>query len=86
MRFLANENFPQDAITALRQEKHDVVWIRTDAPGSGDEDVLVRARRESRILVTFDKDFGELAFHSRLPACLKHKRPKLGYFGRFFIS
>jgi len=30
--------------------------------------VLARAQRESRIVVTFDKDFGELAFAARLPA------------------
>ena len=68
MRFLANENFPHDAVDALRSDHHDVAWVRIDAPGSGDEDVLARARHESRIIVTFDKDFGELAFHSRLPA------------------
>lgn len=31
MRFLADENFPRDAVEALRQSGHDVVWIRTDA-------------------------------------------------------
>ena len=67
MRLLANENFPSDAVDALRERGHDVIWIRTDAPGSRDEDILARARRESRVLVTFDKDFGELAFRSRLP-------------------
>ncbi|MBI5305408.1 MAG: DUF5615 family PIN-like protein [Chloroflexi bacterium] len=68
MRFLANENFPGDAVQALRDHDHDVVWIRTDAPGSRDDAILQRARREKRILITFDKDFGELAFRSKLPA------------------
>ena len=68
MRLLANENLPSDAVDALRERGHDVIWIRTDAPGSRDEDALARARKESRVLVTFDKDFGELAFRSRLPA------------------
>ncbi len=68
MRLLANETFPSDAVSALRARGHDVVWIRTEAPGSRDEDVLARARGESRVLVTFDKDFGELAFRSKLPA------------------
>ncbi len=68
MRVLANENFPLDAIEALRKNGHDVAWIREDACGSQDEDVLSRAQREDRILVTFDKDFGELAFHSKLPS------------------
>jgi len=68
MRLLADENFPYDAVMALRENGHDVAWIRTESPGSRDEDILARAKRESRVLVTFDKDFGELAFHSKLPA------------------
>ena len=68
MRLLANENFPGDAVTALRDNGHEVAWMRTDAPGSSDAEVLARAQAEARILITFDKDFGELAFRSRLPA------------------
>ena len=68
MRFLANENFPYDAVLALREQGHDVSWIRTDTPGSRDEEVLSLARIEDRVLITFDKDFGELAYRSRLPA------------------
>jgi predicted nuclease of predicted toxin-antitoxin system len=68
MRFLANENFPLDAVEALRQQGHDVIWIRTESPGISDPDVLNLAQVEDRILLTFDKDFGELAFRSRLPA------------------
>ncbi|MBM3144490.1 MAG: hypothetical protein FJ010_05865 [Chloroflexi bacterium] len=68
MRILANENFPEDAIAALRQQGYDVAWVRTDMPGSSDEAVLARAQAENRILITFDKDFGELAFHAGLLA------------------
>ena len=42
--------------------------MRTDAPGRTDEDVLSRAADENRILLTFDKDFGELAWRAKLPA------------------
>ena len=62
MRLLANENFPLDAVEALRAEGHDVAWIREDARGSVEEKVLERAQHEERIVITFDKDFGELAF------------------------
>jgi predicted nuclease of predicted toxin-antitoxin system len=68
MRLLANENFPADAVDALRARGHDVAWERTDAPGSSDREVLDRAVAEDRILVTIDKDFGELAFRAGLPA------------------
>ena len=68
MRFLADENFPLAAVEALRRDGHDVAWIRADAPGSSDDVVLARSQSEGRILLTFDKDFGALAFHARLPA------------------
>jgi predicted nuclease of predicted toxin-antitoxin system len=68
MRFLADENFPLDAVEALRQQEHDVVWIRTESPGISDPEVLNRAQIENRIVLTFDKDFGELAFREQLPA------------------
>ncbi len=71
MRFLANENFPADAVSALRDQEHDVAWIRTDSPGISDLEVLDRAQREDRILITFDKDFGEPAFRLKLPSLLK---------------
>jgi len=67
LRFLANENMPGDAVEAMRAMGRDVAWVRTDAPGSLDEAVLARAQSEDRVLLTFDKDFGELAFRSRLP-------------------
>jgi len=66
MRILANENFPGDAVSALRERGHDVAWVRSDAPGSSDFEVLERAQVEERVLITFDKDFGELAFHAGL--------------------
>lgn len=68
MRLLADENFPGDAVESLQQAGHDVVWIRATAPGVSDPDVLARAQSDERILLTFDKDFGELAFRAGLPA------------------
>ena len=68
MRLLANENFPGLAITSLRLRGHDVLWIREDSPGISDRAVLSRATAEGRILITFDKDFGELVFRLGLNA------------------
>ena len=68
MRLLANENFPRKAVDALRSFGHNVLWARTDMPGASDLEVLARSQAESRILLTFDKDFGELAFRIGLPS------------------
>lgn len=68
MLLLANENFPGLAVEALRSKGHDLLWVRTEAPGIPNAEVLARAQAEHRLLITFDKDFGELAFRSRLPA------------------
>lgn len=62
MRLCANENLPEDCIAKLRADGHDVLWIREAAPGSPDTAVLARAFAENRLLITFDKDFGELVF------------------------
>ena len=68
MCFLADENFARDTVEALRRLGHDVVWVRTDAPGISDDAVLRSASSESRVLTMADKDFGELAFRSGLSA------------------
>jgi len=68
LRILANENVPGPAVAELRRRGHDVAWVMEDQRGAPDRDVLARAQREMRLVVTFDKDFGELAFAARLPA------------------
>jgi predicted nuclease of predicted toxin-antitoxin system len=62
MRLYANENIPGDCIAALRAVGYDVKWIREDRPGAADESVIEQAMAEQRLLLTFDKDFGELVF------------------------
>lgn len=44
MRILAGENFPRDAVRALRDCGHDVVRVLSDARGSSDVEVLERVR------------------------------------------
>jgi predicted nuclease of predicted toxin-antitoxin system len=62
MRLCANENIPEDCVVRLRDAGHDILWIREVAPGSPDSAVLAMAFAEVRLLITFDKDFGELVF------------------------
>ena len=68
MRFLLDESVDFPLAAVLAQLGHDVTTIGRDHPQSlNDEDVLQIATRESRILLTNDRDFGELIFLRRLP-------------------
>ena len=65
MRLLADENIPVASVDLLRKRGHDVLSISEMMPSASDEDVLLLAKRERSILLTFDKDFGELALSPR---------------------
>jgi predicted nuclease of predicted toxin-antitoxin system len=66
MRFLANENFPLPSVHLLREEGYDVASITEDSPGIEDREVLARAVDEQRVILTFDRDYGELIYRLRL--------------------
>jgi predicted nuclease of predicted toxin-antitoxin system len=68
LQILANENVPEPVVAELRRRGHDVAWIAEIMRGAGDHEVLALAQRQSRLVVTYDKDFGELAFSAHLPA------------------
>lgn len=68
MMLLADENFPRPAVAALREAGLDVLWIAETNPGEADDEVLSRCVAAHRTLLTFDKDFGELAYRRGLPA------------------
>ncbi|MBA2511728.1 MAG: DUF5615 family PIN-like protein [Rubrobacter sp.] len=66
MNLLADEGVDQQIVDLLREEGHDVSYIAEMEPGVQDEDVLDQANREARVLLTADKDFGELVFRQGL--------------------
>lgn len=49
------------AVGPLKAAGHDVVWAGDWPVDPGDDEILTLAHREDRILITLDKDFGELA-------------------------
>ena len=67
MRWLANENMPLATVRRLCAAGHDVAAIIEDAPDSDDTTVLARAAQEDRIILTFDRVYGELIYKRRLP-------------------
>ena len=67
-RFILDESADLPLRTHLRAGGHDVTAIAHDYPGAlADEDVLAIAVAEDRILITNDRDFGELVFRRQLP-------------------
>jgi predicted nuclease of predicted toxin-antitoxin system len=68
MRFLANENITATVIQELRERGHDVLSAKESMRSEQDDVILTRAQSQDRILITHDKDFGELAFRAKLPA------------------
>jgi predicted nuclease of predicted toxin-antitoxin system len=65
MRFLADENIPNVIIRWLQAEGHDVLMATALAAGASDRHWLDLAEAEKRIIITSDKDFGELVFRDR---------------------
>jgi predicted nuclease of predicted toxin-antitoxin system len=68
MRLLLNENVSATVVQELRQQGHDVLSVKEAMRSEEDHLILARAQKEQRILLTHDKDFGELTFKSRMPA------------------
>lgn len=62
MNFLADEEVEKPVVEMLRNEGHDVLYMCQIATRTIDEKLLEQANSESRILLTGDKDFGELIF------------------------
>ena len=68
MKFLLDESAEFRIAAFLTNQGHDVKTIVRDyTPGLPDSEVLAIARHEQRILITNDRDFGELIFRQILP-------------------
>jgi len=67
VRWLIDECVDAGLALLLRELGHDVVYMSEVAPRTPDADVLLRADRENRLLLTEDKDFGDLVFRRARP-------------------
>ena len=68
MRLLADERVPAPIVRRLRTDGFDVEHVVEDERGAEDPDVLARAGRTGRFLLTEDRDFGQLVYLQRAPA------------------
>ncbi len=62
MKLLADEGVDKPIVDLLRNSGFDVHYILETHRGAEDEQVLWIANQEERILVSLDKDFGELVY------------------------
>ena len=63
--FLTDENFPIEAVEMLRRDGVDIISATESFKGADDEILLRESIKLKRILITFDKDFGEFVFYSK---------------------
>jgi predicted nuclease of predicted toxin-antitoxin system len=61
----ADESVDSQIVDRLRQGGHSVLYVAEMDPGISDEDVLDAANRSEALLLTADKDFGELVFRQK---------------------
>ncbi len=66
MNLVADEGVDRPVVERLRQDGHDVVYVAELFPSIPDDEVLQQANARSAVLVTADKDFGELVFRQGL--------------------
>lgn len=71
------------AVKTLEASGHNVVWAGQWPEDPGDEEILAIAHNEDRILVTLDKDFGEMAIvqkksHSGIVRLVNHSAKQQG--------
>jgi predicted nuclease of predicted toxin-antitoxin system len=62
MNLVCDEGVEREIVDRLRAEGHDVVYIAELNPGIADDEVLDHANASAAVLVTTDKDFGELLY------------------------
>lgn len=65
MKYLADENIEKPIVDWLRDKGEDVYYVPEESPSLKDSEIINIAKEENRILLTNDKDFGELVFRQK---------------------
>lgn len=63
--FLADENIPFYVVKQLRKEVCKIISVVEEFQGSSDEKIMELSSRNKWVLITFDKDFGELIYKQK---------------------
>jgi predicted nuclease of predicted toxin-antitoxin system len=65
MRFLADESCDFTVVGALLTAGHDVLAVAEISPRADDTSIIELTIRENRVLITEDKDFGQLVYANK---------------------
>ena len=65
MNLVVDESIDRPIVDLLRQDGHTVLYVAELSPSIDDDTVLRRANERGALLITSDKDFGELVFRLR---------------------
>ena len=68
MRFLVDESVGNKFANLMKNFGYDAIFVGEIMPEEDDSAVLSFAEHERRILITADKDFGELIFKLGVPS------------------
>ncbi len=68
LKFLVDNSTGKKLANALKDEKYDVIYAGDILPDAEDKDILERSEKDNRILITNDKDFGEIIFRYGKPS------------------
>jgi predicted nuclease of predicted toxin-antitoxin system len=64
-QFIADENIPKETVDLLKKQGVDIISVTKFAYGLSDTEVLDLANKNGRIVITFDKGFGQLIFKEK---------------------
>lgn len=67
MKFIVDENTGPSVARWLANKGYDIFSVYDSSPGLSDEAILAKAFAENFIIITCDKDFGELVYKQQLP-------------------
>jgi predicted nuclease of predicted toxin-antitoxin system len=65
-QLLADENIPSETVNLLKKQRIDIISVTEFACGLSDREILELGKTKGRIIVTFDKDFGQIIFKEKV--------------------
>jgi predicted nuclease of predicted toxin-antitoxin system len=66
IQLLADENIPMETVNLLKKQGIDIFSVAEFSAGLADREILKEAKKNGRILITFDRDFSRLVFKEKL--------------------